>query len=147
MARRSCKYCGKPLPANVTARCEYCPGGTCRKLAYKKRKAKGESAGRPKPAKPRRKRPEPEPSATLTGREFDRMMDGSMEDELRHVRDRLRAYVDDPDTPASAMPNIVAKYLTVCERLHDMAGGDPLLDALNESEDVSEVEDAGASIV
>ncbi|KAA8831456.1 hypothetical protein EMO89_01600 [Bifidobacterium tissieri] len=137
MPSRCCKYCGKPLPPNVTARCEYCPGGTCRKMAYKKRKAKGE----PAPPKPKPKPP------TLNSREFDRMMDGSVEDSLRYVRDRLKTYLDDPGTPANAVANISRQYITVCERLDQLSGnGTGLFD--DETETVSEVsEDVGASIV
>lgn len=142
MAARRCKYCGKPLPANVTARCEYCPGGTCRKMAYKRRKATADPV---RPGKqPEKREAASKPPPSIDRREFDRMMDGSMEDELRHVRDRLKTYVDDPDTPANAMPNIVAKYLAVCEKLHSLSGGDPLAGLLDEQE---VGEDAGASVV
>ncbi|MBW3093100.1 hypothetical protein KIH79_09240 [Bifidobacterium sp. 82T10] len=73
------------------------------------------------------------------------MMDGSIEDELRYVRDRLKEYLDEPATSAYAISNIAARYVAVCEKLHDMVGGDPLLDL---EDDVTEVnENAGASIV
>lgn len=136
---RACAHCGNPLPPNMRSTAKYC-GAACRKAAQRARQNKTD------PSRPSSK-PEPERDAKpapLTGREFDRMMDGSMEDELRHVRDRLKAYVDDPDTPANAMPNIVAKYLAVCEKLHSLSGGDPLAGLLDEQE---VGEDAGASVV
>lgn len=119
----------------MSPRAKYC-SDSCRVLACRERRANGVAA-KPKP----KARTE---GAPLNNREFQRMMDGSMEDELRHVRDVLEKYVDDPGTPASAMPNIVDKYLAVCERLHDLAGGDQLLDIEDET---SEVSDVGASIV
>ncbi|NEG90622.1 hypothetical protein [Bifidobacterium aerophilum] len=73
------------------------------------------------------------------------MMDGSLEDELRYVRDQLKNYLDDPETPATAISNIAVRYVQVCEKLHDMAGGDDLLDLEDDSTEVNE--DAGASIV
>lgn len=136
---RACAHCGNPLPPNMRSTAKYC-GAACRKAAQRARQSKTD------PSRPSSKS-EPERDAKpapLTGREFDRMMDGSMEDELRHVRDRLKAYVDDPDTPANAMPNIVAKYLAVCEKLHSLSGGDPLAGLLDEQE---VGEDAGASVV
>lgn len=135
MARqRACARCGKPLGRDMSPRAKYC-SNSCRVLACRERRAKGI---KPDPA------PKSKPAPAIDKREFDRMMDGSMEDELRHVRDRLKTYVDDPGTPANAMPNIVAKYLAVCEKLHDLSAGDPLAGLLDEQE-VNE--DAGASVV
>lgn len=140
--KRVCAHCGKPLGRNKSPQAKYC-SDSCRVLACRQRKAKGI---KPKP----KARPEKKPAPVIDKREFDRMMDGSIEDELRHVRDRLKAYLDDPDTPANAMPNIASKYLAVCERLHDMAGGDPLL-ALADEEAQDDPADAtaaaGAAIV
>lgn len=136
---RVCARCGKPISKNASPRAKYC-SDSCRVLACRERRAKGVKPEQPK-TKPAAK---PKPPV-LNSREFERMMDGSLEDELRHVRDRLRTYVDDPDTPANAMANIVAKYLAVCERLHDLAGGDPLLDLDDNNTEVNA--DVGADIV
>lgn len=135
--KRACARCGKLLGRDMSPRAKYC-SDSCRVLACRERRAKGVKASGPEP------KPKASPAPAIDRREFDRMMDGSMEDELRHVRDRLKTYVDDPDTPANAMPNIVAKYLAVCEKLHDLSAGDPLAGLLDEQE-VSE--DAGASVV
>lgn len=132
--QRICAHCGKPIGRDMSPRAKYC-SDSCRVLACRKRRAKGV---KPEP------QPKAKPTPVLNQREFDRMMDGSMEDELRHVRDRLKAYVDDPSTPANAMPNIVAKYLAVCEKLHSLSGGDPLAGLLEETEVTGDV---GASVV
>lgn len=136
---RTCAHCGNPLPPGMRSTAKYC-GAACRKAAQRARQNK---------ANPSCPSPKPEPvggtkPAPLTGREFDRMMDGKLEDVLRHNRDRLKSYLDDPGTPANAMPNMVAKYLAVCEKLHSLSAGDPLAGLLDEQE-VNE--DAGASVV
>ncbi|KFI97824.1 hypothetical protein [Bifidobacterium stellenboschense] len=138
MPVRTCAHCGKPLDPNQSAKAKYC-SASCRVLACRERRKHG--------TPPKRKpEPKPEPAPQLNSRDFDRMMDGSIEDDLRHARDRLKQYLDDPATPANAISNIVARYVAVCEKLHDMAGGDDLLADL--TDDTSEVNaDAGTSIV
>ncbi|NEG89164.1 hypothetical protein [Bifidobacterium aerophilum] len=145
MPMRACAYCGKPLDANMSSRARYC-SDSCRVLSCRKRR----KAGRPVTRKPqtakREPNPKPEPAPQLGSREFERMMDGSLEDDLRHVRDRLKTILDDPGTPATAIANIAVRYVQVCEKLHDMAGGDD--DLFDPDDDMTEVNaDAGASIV
>lgn len=72
------------------------------------------------------------------------MMDGKLEDVLRHNRDRLQAALDDPGTPATALPAISRQLIAVCRELDDLSEGDPLLDFDDEQ---AEVSDVGASIV
>ena len=95
----------------------------------------------PKPANATRRAPEaakPEPSPApkkakerpdLSRDEFKRMMDESLEDVLRRNRDRLSQALDDPDTPANALAAISRQLIAVVERLDQLEGGDPLLDA------------------
>lgn len=145
MAVRCCKYCGKPLPVNVTVRCVYCPGGTCRKLAYKQRR---KTTDTPKPDRSdsrTKTKKATSKSAPLTGREFERMMDGKLEDVLRHNRDRLQAALDDPGTPATALPAISRQLIAVCRELDNLSEADPLLDFDDDQREVTS--DVGASIV
>lgn len=141
---RVCKWCHGPIPPNRQSNAEYC-SQKCNQAAYRARKKQADGTTA-KPKAERRPTPQPAPAPSLNSREFERMMDGSIEDELRYVRDQLKKYLDDPATPANAISNIAARYIAVCEKLHDMAGGDDLLDALED--DTMEVSaDAGASIV
>ncbi|MBU9103183.1 hypothetical protein KTF57_02360 [Bifidobacterium adolescentis] len=71
------------------------------------------------------------------------MMDDSLEDVLRMNRDRLKAALDDPGTPANALPAISRQLIDVCERLQGMSGQGGLFD----DESMEVVEDVGASIV
>lgn len=137
---RACAHCGNPLPPNMRSTAKYC-GAACRKAAQRARQNKT-SPPRPSP------KPGPEHAARpapLTGREFDRMMDGKLEDVLRHNRDRLQTALDDPGTPATALPAISRQLIAVCRELDSMSGGDPLLDLDDEPTEVNE--DAGTSIV
>ncbi|TPF96858.1 hypothetical protein EP30_05440 [Bifidobacterium sp. UTCIF-39] len=137
---RTCAHCGKPLPVNMRSTAKYC-GATCRKAAQRSRQGgAGPSRQTVKPLPKRDAKPGP-----LTGREFERMMDGKLEDVLRRNRDRLQIALDDPGTPATALPAISRQLIAVCRELDAMGGGDPLLDIEDEPMEVSE--DAGASIV
>ncbi|KFI56574.1 hypothetical protein [Bifidobacterium callitrichos] len=137
MAQRLCANCGKPLPKSMSVRAKYCCD-SCRVKACQHRRKNGEPAA-PKP-KPRKKAP------VIDKREFERMMDGSMEDVLRHNRDVLRKALDDPDTRPQDLPAISRQLIAIARELDSMSGGDPLLDDLDdETTEVSE--DAGASIV
>lgn len=131
---RNCTVCRQPLPKNARAGAEYC-SAKCKQATYRARKSQGRSV-KPKP--------KAKPSPVIDKREFDRMMDGSGEDELRYARDRLKQRLDDPGTPANAMANLAALYLAVCEKLHSLSGGDPPADMPDEQE-VSE--DIGAEVV
>ena len=71
------------------------------------------------------------------------MMDDSLEDVLRMNRDRLKAALQDPSTPANALPGISRQLIDVCERLQGMSGQGGLFD----DESMEVVEDVGASIV
>lgn len=136
-----CLECGKEFrPSGRGKPGKYC-SGACKAKAYRRRKKNGEVAAVAKP-----KRAKTEGPARITGldrRSFERMMDDSLEDVLRHNRDRLREALDDISTPASALPGISRQLIAVSERLENMHGGGGLFD-----DDVTEVsEDVGASIV
>lgn len=138
---RSCSQCGGPIPPNRKAGAEYC-SQKCNQAAYRARKRKE----RPTPdgERPAASSPGREPEADIGRREFDRMMDGSIEDVLRANRDRLQRALDDPDTPASALPAISRQLIAVCRELETSLAGDPLLDL---TDDITEDTDAGTSIV
>lgn len=72
------------------------------------------------------------------------MMDDSIEEVLRMNRDRLKAALNDPDTPANALPNISKQLIAVCDRLNQMSGDDNLFDDI---QDVEVTQNAGASII
>ena len=132
--QRLCAHCGKPIPKDSSVRAKYC-SDSCRVMACRERRAKGV---KPEP------RPKAKPSPVIDKREFDRMMDDSMEDVLRHTRDVLRKAMDDPGTRASDLPALSRQYIAVCRELESQSGGEPLADLLDEQE-VSE--DVGASVV
>ncbi|PWG60492.1 hypothetical protein [Bifidobacterium catulorum] len=137
---RTCAHCGNPLPSGMRSTAKYC-GAACRKAAQRARQDKAiPSRDSAKSTAKRETKPAP-----LTGREFDRMMDGKLEDVLRHNRDRLQAALDDPGTPANALPAISRQLIAVCRELEDMGGGDPLLDGLMDDSEVDA--DVGASVV
>ncbi|MCH9274989.1 hypothetical protein JS533_001630 [Bifidobacterium amazonense] len=143
MAARLCAHCGKPLPRNASPRAKYC-SDSCRVLACRKRRnSRNDQAASER--KRHDRKPAPEPAVSIDRHEFERMMDDSLEDVLRRNRDRLQAAMDDPDTPASALPAISRQLISVCRELESIAGGDPLLDLDDEPTEVSE--DAGAAIV
>ena len=94
-----------------------------------------------------KKKPLKEPDtalADLDRQNFERMMDGSMEDMLRANRDRLLAAMDDKATPANALPGISRQLIAVCERIESLSG-DGLADLVDEEDEV--MADVGASIV
>lgn len=134
---RVCAYCGEPISKNASPKAKYC-SDSCRVRACRDRRAKGI---KPEP------RPKPKPKAPiLNQREFERMMDDSMEDVLRHTRDVLRRAMDDPDTRASDLPALSRQYIAVCRELDSQAGGNDLF--AEDPEKSEEVDaDAGASIV
>lgn len=72
------------------------------------------------------------------------MMDDSIEEVLRMNRDRLKAALNDPDTPANALPNISKQLIAVCDRLNQISGDDNLFDDI---QDVEVTQNAGASII
>lgn len=132
--QRLCAHCGKPIPKDASIRAKYC-SDSCRVMACRERRAKGI-------------KPEPhqkaKPSPIIDKREFERMMDDSMEDVLRHTRDVLRKAMDDPDTRASDLPALSRQYIAVCRELDSQSGGG----LFDETETESEVRaDAGAAIV
>lgn len=130
---RLCSVCGHELPSDARAGAEYC-SARCKQKAYRLRKAQGE------PAKPR---PKAKPSPTLSSREFDRMMDGSLEDVLRHTRDVLRRALDDPGTRASDLPALSRQYIAICRELESRSGGG----LFDETDEAMEVSDVGANVV
>ena len=130
-----CEICGGEFrPSGHGKRQRYCSESCRNKAKYRRRKNGVASTHRTKP--------EPAP-VELDRREFERMMDDSLEDVLRMNRDRLKAALDDPGTPANALPGISRQLIDVCERLQGMSGQGGLFD--DESTEV--VEDVGASIV
>mgnify|MGYP002523687765 CR=1 FL=1 len=137
-----CLECGREFrPSGRGKPNKYC-SGACRAKAYRRRKKTGATVEREsKPVKARKSTSLPE----LDRRSFERMMDDSFEDVLRHNRDRLREALDDISTPANALPAISRQLIAVSERLENMQGGGGLFD---DADDVTEVsEDVGASIV
>lgn len=138
MAARACAHCGKPLPPNASPKAKYC-SDSCRVLACRQRRREGR-----KP-KPRTTTPHEAKGRPLTGNEFERMMDGRLEDVLRATRNRLQQALADPDTPANALPAISRQLIAVCRELESQLQDDPLLDIEDEPMEVNE--DAGASIV
>ena len=93
--------------------------------------------------------PDPHPMAKTTPvidkNEFDRMMDGSMADILRHQRDVLQKAMDDPATRTSDLPALSRQIIAICEKLDSLSGGDLLFDEMGDSEEVAD--DIGTSIV
>ena len=137
-----CLECGREFrPSGHGKPNKYC-SGACRAKAYRRRKKTGATVEREsKPVKARKSTSLPE----LDRRSFERMMDDSFEDVLRHNRDRLREALDDISTPANALPAISRQLIAISERLENMQGGGGLFD---DADDVTEVsEDVGASIV
>lgn len=139
-----CELCGGEFrPTNHNGRKQkYCSRSCSNKAAYRKRKLR--DAGELPPAvklEPREKPVGPQ----LDRRSFERMMDESLEDVLRHNRDCLQAALDDSSTNATALPAISRQLIAVCERLEDMRGGGGLFDSEEEESEVSE--DVGASLV
>lgn len=138
-----CLECGREFrPSGHGKPSKYC-SGACRAKAYRRRKKNGEVVAEPTPKRMGAKMPVRSPE--LDRRSFERMMDDSFEDVLRHNRDRLREALDDISTPANALPAISRQLIAISERLENMRGGGGLFD---EADDVTEVsEDVGASIV
>lgn len=130
-----CEICGAVFrPSGHGKRQRYCSESCRNKAKYRRRKNGGSI---PKEERVR-------PAATeLDRREFERMMDDSLEDVLRMNRDRLKTALNDPATPANALPAISRQLIDVCERLRDMGGQGGLFD----DENAEVVEDVGASIV
>lgn len=72
-------------------------------------------------------------------------MDDGIEDVLRMSRDRLKAAMEDMETPANALPAISRQLIAICDRLEAMEGGDPLLD--DDDGDVEVDDDVSEAIV
>ena len=138
-----CLECGREFrPSGHGKPSKYC-SGACRAKAYRRRKKNGEVVAEPTPKRMGAKMPVRSPE--LDRRSFERMMDDSFEDVLRHNRDRLREALDDISTPANALPAISRQLIAISERLENLQGGGGLFD---DADDVTEVsEDVGASIV
>lgn len=140
-----CEECGREFePSRRGSPSKYC-SGACRAKAYRKRRKTGDAGVGKRDAGKPGKGQRPSPAQPLNSREFERMMDGKLEDVLRRNRDRLQAALDDPGTPATALPAISRQLIAVCRELESLAGDDPLLDLEDEPLEVSA--DAGASIV
>lgn len=130
-----CEICGGEFrPSGHGKRQRYC-SESCRNKAKYRRRKEGDA-----PACKEKRETVP---AELDRREFERMMDDSMEDVLRMNRDRLKAALQDPSTPANALPGISRQLISVCERLQGMDGQTNLFD----DETMGVTEDVGASIV
>lgn len=141
-----CEQCGREFRPSGHGRAQRYCSKRCRNRAdYLRRKGEAPATPRKATRPARESKPEPACKPTpLTGREFERMMDGKLEDELRHNRDRLRSALDDPGTPANALPAISRQLIAVCRELESQSGGG-LFDE-TESE-TTEVSDVGASVV
>lgn len=135
----NCEECGNEFrPSGHGKKQRYC-SAKCKQAAYRKRRRSSE--------------PHHDPIAEdmsigtrseLDRREFERMMDDGVEDAIRLVRDRLKAALDDPGTPANTLPAIGRQYIELCERLQGMDGQ---ADLFGQTDDMGVTEDVGASIV
>lgn len=140
-----CEVCGKQFrPSGKGSQQKYC-SAKCRQKDYRRRKKN-------RPAQDRNGKPpvkavetKQKPERDLDQRSFERMMDGSMLDMLRAIRDRLQKAMDGASTPANALPAISRQLIDVCERIESLQGGG-LTDLLDDEED-EVTDDVGASIV
>lgn len=140
-----CEVCGKQFrPSGKGSQQKYC-SAKCRQKDYRRRKKN-------RPAQDRNGKPpvkavetKQKPERDLDQRSFERMMDGSMLDTLRAIRDRLQKAMDDTSTPANTLPAISRQLIDVCERIESLQGGG-LTDLLDDEED-EVTDDVGASIV
>lgn len=140
-----CEVCGKQFrPSGKGSQQKYC-SAKCRQKDYRRRKKN-------RPAQDRNVKPpvkavetKQKPERDLDQRSFERMMDGSMLDMLRVIRDRLQKAMDSTSTPANALPAISRQLIDVCERIESLQGGG-LTDLLDDEED-EVTDDVGASIV
>lgn len=131
-----CEICGAEFrPSGHGKRQRYC-SESCRNRAKYRRRKNGGAAGPQGERKPA--------TVELDRREFERMMDDDMETVLRMNRDRLKTALQDPSTPASALPGISRQLISVCERLQGMDGQ---ADLFGQEDDMGVAEDVGASIV
>ncbi|MBW3081979.1 hypothetical protein [Bifidobacterium phasiani] len=119
-----CEICGGEFrPSGHGRRQRYCSESCRNKAKYRRRKARMQT-GETKPSAPTAAHP----SDDLDRRQFERMMDDGIEDILRLNRDRLKTALQDPSTPANALPGISRQLIAVCERLDAIDGGDLLAD-------------------
>lgn len=140
-----CEVCGKQFrPSGKGSQQKYC-SAKCRQKDYRRRKKN-------RPAQDRNGKPpvkavetKQKPERDLDQRSFERMMDVSMLDMLRAIRDRLQKAMDATSTPANALPAISRQLIDVCERIESLQGGG-LTDLLDDEED-EVTDDVGASIV
>lgn len=149
-----CEICGAEFrPSGHGRRQKYCSESCRNRSKYLRRKQRDDTpsgrdtkkATEPKPEP--RPQPKPEPTHTaLSARDFDRMMDDSVEDTLRHVRDRLRSALDDLSTPANALTGISRQLIEVTERLNELDATDLSGLLANDPEEVT-ADELGASIV
>lgn len=131
-----CEICGAEFrPSGHGKRQRYC-SESCRNKAKYRRRKNGGSADTKEKTKTA--------PVELDRREFERMMDDDMETVLRMNRDRLKAALQDPSTPANALPGISRQLISVCERLQGMDGQ---TDLFGQNDDMGVAEDVGASIV
>ncbi len=75
-------------------------------------------------------------NAELDKNEFERMMDDSLEDELRFARSVLHKALISPDSPAGALAGITRELINVSRQLNDIvtAGKNSLTVDINEEE-------------
>ena len=138
-----CVVCGKTFrPSGRGRKQKYCSESCKNHAKYEARKQRARNGEASKSSQ----KPRPAPAVPkLDRKEFERMMDGSTEDALREVRERLKIALHADDTPASTLAPIGRMYIEVSERLEGLAGGDPLDGLLDDDAEVSA--DAGAALV
>ena len=102
-----CLRCGKEFtPSGHGKRQKYC-SQKCRDAAAYERRRKGVKAPPEKPYKT--KAAALAEVREITSADFDRMMDKPREEILRGIVSRLERALNDPDTPANALPSISAE--------------------------------------
>lgn len=69
--------------------------------------------------------------AELSERSFNRMMDGSVEDDLRFAHDILRAAMQDKGTSPSALAALSREFINVSRQLEDCSKNDDPLSQLD----------------
>lgn len=138
-----CQYCGEQMPRNKRAGSKYC-SRQCQHAAVVKRSRERKNTPQPKQQEATRKTSPAEDASELARQDFERMMDGSLEDMLRLNRDQLKAALIDSYTPASALPAISKQLIAICERLDSLQGAGSLFD---EAEEIEVNDDVGLEII
>lgn len=134
-----CQQCGKKFrPSGHGSQSKYC-SPACKAKAYRSRKKAGVKGDKPhRKSKTVTVDVSKTVNATLDKREFDRMMDGSYEDQLRFARDVLRRALGSEATPAASLAPIARELLAVSKQLDDLdpsSSGFDLSEVLNESDE------------